>query len=71
MPPLPGTPPALTSNMYGAQRSKIVHLPSGYAYLLTSLPFAESFTLDASAQESQHKTDFDPDKLTDKGTSSG
>jgi len=29
------------------------------------------FTLDASAQDSQHNTDFDPDMLTDEGTSTG
>jgi len=27
--------------------------------------------LDASAQESEHNTDFDPDMLPDEGTSTG
>jgi hypothetical protein len=40
-------------------------------YSHTSLPCAESFTLDAAAQESKHDTDFDPDMLPDEGTSTG
>jgi hypothetical protein len=46
-------------------------LLAGYAYLHTSLPCAESLTLDASAQESEHDTDFDPDMLSDEGTFTG
>jgi hypothetical protein len=55
----------------GDQRLEIINLPAGYGYLHTSLPFAESLTLDASAQESEHDTDFDPDMLPDEGTSTG
>jgi len=50
---------------------QIVNLPAGYAYSHTSPPCAEFVTLDASAQDSQHDTDFDPDMLTDEGTSTG
>jgi hypothetical protein len=46
-------------------------LPADYTYSHTSLPCAESFTLDASAQESEHDTDIDPDMLPDEGTSTG
>ena len=70
-PSLPSMPPAPTSNNARAQLSQMVYLPAGYAYSHTSLPCAESFTLDASAQNSQHDTDFDPDMLTDEGTSTG
>jgi len=70
-PPLPETPPAPTGNSSGAQRAQIVNLPTGYAYSHTSLQSAEFFTLDASAQDSQHDTDFDPDMLPDEGTSTG
>jgi len=37
----------------------------------TALPCAKFFNLDASAQDSQHDTDFNPDMLTDEGTSTG
>jgi len=70
-PPLPETQPALTGNNGGPQLSQIVNLPAGYAYSHTSLPCAESFTLDVSAQDSQHDTDIDPDMLTDEGISTG
>ena len=70
-PPLPGTPLASTGNTSGDQHLEIINLPAGYTYSHTSLPCAESFTLDASAQESEHDTDFDPDMLPDEGTSTG
>ena len=71
MPPLPETPPAPTGNSSRAQQAQIVNLPARYAYSHRSLPWAEFFTLDACAQDSQHDTDFDPDMLTDEGTSTG
>jgi len=71
MPPLSGTPLASTSNTSGDQHLEIINLLAGYTYSHTSLPCAESFTLDASAQESEHNTDFDPDMLPDEGTSTG
>jgi len=71
MPPLPGMPPAPTSNKSGAQHSHIVNLLAGFAYSHTALPCAECFTLEASAQDSQQVKDFDPDMLTDEGTSTG
>jgi len=71
MPPLLGIPPAPTGYNSGAQLSQIVNLPAGYAYAHTSLPWAEYCTLNVSAQDSQHDTDFDPDMLTDEETSPG
>jgi hypothetical protein len=70
-PPLPRTPHSSTGNTSGDQSLEIINLPAGYMYSHTSLPCAESFTLDASAQESEHKTDFDPDMLPDEVTSTG
>jgi hypothetical protein len=70
-PPLPGTPPAPPGNNAGAQRSQIVNMLAGFAYLCTAHSCAESFTLHASAQDSQNDTDFGPDMLTDKGTATG
>jgi len=68
---LPKTPLTAAGNSSAAKRAQIVNLPAGYAYSHTALPCAESFTGDASAQDSQHDTDFDPDMLTDEGTSTG
>jgi hypothetical protein len=70
-PALPGTPLTSTGNTSGAQSLEIINSPAGYTYSHTSLPCAESFTVDASAQESEHDTDFDSDMLPDEGTSTG
>ena len=70
-PPVPGTPLASTGNILDDQPLKIINLAAGYTYSHTSLPCAQSFTHDASAQESEHDTDFDPDMLPDEGTSTG
>jgi len=68
-PPLPGTPPAPTGGTAGAQWAPIINLLAGYAYSHISHPCAECFNLDASAQDSQHDTDFNPHTLTDVRTS--
>jgi len=70
-PPLPGTPPAATPNSSGAYCLENINLPAGYAYSHTSLPWAQSYILVASAQDSQEDIDIDPDMLTDKGTATG
>jgi len=70
-PPLPGTQLASTGNISGDQHLEIINMPADYTYLHTSLACVESFTLDASAQERKHDTDFDPDMLPDEGTSTG
>jgi len=69
--PLPRTPLALTGNTSGDQHLEMINLLAGYTYSHTSLPCAVSFTLDASTQEREHNTDFDPDMLPDEGTSTG
>jgi hypothetical protein len=46
-------------------------VPAGYADLHTGLAYAESFTLDASGQDSQNDTYYDPDMLTDERTATG
>jgi hypothetical protein len=71
MPHLPGMPPTPTSNNSGAHWAHIIHLLAGYVYSHTSLPWAEFPNLDASAQGSQHDTDFDLNTLTDKRSSTG
>jgi hypothetical protein len=71
MPPLPGTPSAATGNTSGVQCSHIVNLPARYSYLHISLRCAECFTLNASAQDSQNDTDFDPEMLTNEGIATG
>jgi len=63
-PPLPGSPPAPTGNISGAQPAEIVNLPAGYSYSHTALPCAEFFKDD---EDTEHKSDFDPDMLTDDG----
>jgi len=70
-PPLPEMLPAPTVNSSRAQWDQIINLPAGYAYPNTSPPCAEFFTLDASSPDSQQDTAFDPDMLTDEGTSTG
>jgi len=70
-PSAPGTPLTPTRNNSIAEGASIVNLAAGYAYSHISYPGAASFTLDASAQDSQHDTDFDPHMLSDEGTSTG
>jgi len=70
-PPLPGAPSASTGDTSGARRLEIINSPAGYAHSHTSLRCAKSITLDTSAQDSEHDTDWDPDMLPDKGTSTG
>jgi len=71
MPPLPETPPTPTADNSRAQCFQIVNLPARYAYSQKSHPCFEFFTLYASVHDSQQDTDFDPDMLTDEGTSTG
>jgi len=49
----------------------MINSPAGYVYSHSSLPSAESFTLNTSTQESEHDTGFDPYMLPDEGTSTG
>jgi hypothetical protein len=70
-PPLPGTPLASTGNTSSDHHLDIINFPASYTYLHRSLPCAETLTLDASDQEREQVTDFDPDMLPDEGTSTG
>jgi len=58
MPPLTRMPPAPPGYNAGAQRSQIIILPAVYIYSHKYLLWAECFTLDAYAQDSQHDTDL-------------
>ena len=71
IPSLLGTSPASPGNTSGSQHLEIINLLTGYVYSHTSLPCAESFTLNRSAQDSEHDTDYYPDMLPDEGTSTG
>jgi len=71
MPPPPGMPPPTASHTSGDQSFQIVNLLAGFVYSHISFHCAESFTLDASAHNSQNETDFDPDMLTDERTATG
>jgi len=62
-PPLPGTPPAPTSNTSAVQPSQMVNLPARYTYSNTALPSTECF----NDEDTELDTDFDPDMLTDEG----
>jgi len=70
-PSLPATPPTTTGNTSGAQHLAIFNLLARYAYSDTSVPCAESFTHNRSAQDSKNNTDYDPDMLPDEETSTG
>jgi len=65
-PHLARTPPTRTGTKSEAQRSQIVNL---LVYSHMYLPSADIVTVAGSGQDSQHNTDFDPDMLTDHGTS--
>jgi hypothetical protein len=65
---LPGTPPAPTGIISGAQSPEISNLLRGYTYSHTSPPCTESVFVDASVQVNQNDTDFDPDMLTEQGS---
>jgi hypothetical protein len=49
----------------------MINLPLVYGYLQICIPCAESYTLDASAEDSQNHTESDPDMLTDEETATG
>jgi len=70
-PSLPRTPPAPPGDNEGAQSSQINNLPLGYVYSHARVPSKQCFKLDAYAQDSQPNTHYNPDMLTDEGTSSG
>jgi hypothetical protein len=70
-PHLPVTPLASTGKTATDQHLKIINFQAGHTYSHTSVPCAESFTLNASAQESEHNKDFDPNMLPDEGISTG
>jgi hypothetical protein len=63
-PPPPGTPPAPTGNISGAQTSEIVNMAAGYMCMRTAFPFGEFFD---DGEKTEHDTYFDPDMLTDEG----
>jgi len=67
--PLPGTPPELPGDDEGAQSSQMGGAPPWYIYIHTPLPSAQFFGHDAYAKDRKRDQDFNPDLLTDEGTS--
>jgi len=67
----PKAPPLPPSNNAAAHLSEIQGVPPGYVYIPTPLPSAQVFNLDAYAKDSKRDKDFNPDLLTDEGTSTG
>jgi len=71
MPHPPETPPVPPSNNEAAHLSKIDGVPPGYVYIHTPLSSAQSINLDTYAKDRKSDKDFNPDLLTDEGTSAG
>ena len=67
----PETPSVPPGNNEAAHLSEIEGVPSRYVYIRIPLPSAQFFNLDAYAKDRRRDKDFDPDSLTDEGTSTG
>jgi len=67
----PETPLVPPGNTEAAHISIIKGVPPGYVYIHTPLPCIQFFNLDAYAKDRQRDKDFNPDLLTDQGTSTG
>jgi len=61
--------PVPPSDNQGAHASEIEVVPLGYVYIHTPLPSPQCFKLDAYAKDCKRDKDFNPDSLTDEGTS--
>jgi len=68
---LPETPHVPPANEEATHLSEIEGVPPGYVYIHAPLPRAEFLNDDASAKDHKREKDFDPDLLTDDGTSTG
>jgi len=58
-------------NNEAAHISEINVVPPGYVYIHTPLPSTQFFNHDVYAKDRKCDKDFNPDLLTDKGTSIG
>jgi len=67
-PHAPLVPPVINDE---AHISEIEGVPPGYMYIHTPFPSSKFLHLDAYAKDLKHDKDFDPDLLTDEGTSTG
>jgi len=70
-PPLHKTQAAPPSDNEGSERSQINNLPLGYVYSHAPLSSTQWFNCDAYHNDCQHIADYNPDMLTDEGTSTG
>jgi len=69
MPHPPRTPPVPPGDSEGADASEIEDVPPRYVYIHTPLPNIQFFNLNAFAKDRKRDKHFNPDLLTDKGTS--
>jgi len=67
----PEEPAVPSSDNEAAHLSEIEGVPPGYVYIHTPLPSAQFFNLDAYGKDRKHDSAFNPDLLTDEGTSTG
>jgi len=67
----PKTTPVPPGNNGATHVTEIEGVLPRYGYLHTPHPSAQSFNLDAYAKDRKRDKDFDPDLLTDEGTSTG
>jgi len=70
-PHLARTPPVPPGDIAAAHVSEIKGVPPGYEYIHTPVPSAQFFNLVAYAKDRKCDNDFNPDLLTNKGTSTG
>jgi len=66
-----GTPHAPPGDNPGAQNIQIKGMPPGYVYIPTPLTNDQFSNLDVYAKDCKHDKDFNPDLLTDEGTTTG
>jgi len=71
VPPLPGTPPALSNHSESSERTEIVGVPHGNVYTHTPLPKTQCLRYDANAKNSKLANNLIPDLLTDQEPSTG
>jgi len=67
----PETPPVPPGNNEAAHISEIEGVPPRYMFIHSPLPSAQFSNLDTNAKDRKRDKDFNPDLLTDEGTSTG
>jgi len=70
-PPPPKLAPVPPGDNEGAHVTEIQGVPPGYVYIHTPLPCAQFLNLEAYAKDCKRDEDFNPNLLTNEGTSTG